>query len=387
MRRMNARLAPVLAVLLVLAACGSDPRQHHVDRDAEARAEQRAQQLASSGYHSTESASLSLAFQQWAVAGEPTPVTLAFPSFGNQLPLIVYLPGMGEGAQAGSRWRQAWARAGYAVLSAQPLEFDANAWGSDLARNADFKALSRAHQKPDLLPERLRHVRALLEEARRRAAAGDSMWTRVDFNTIAVAGYDLGTLSAAAVPGAKATLLLSPLPLDAATVASIEQPLLMIDSRHDNDLTGLITSPQDRVQSFASLPAGNKALLLLDDGSHALLSGNVGQEESEASSEPAPTRSRGQQGGQGGQGGGQGRHSRGMGGGGAGANAGANNAGGARPSPSSERSTTGKAQSQVIETVSIAFLDAHLRGRAQARQWLDHDAEPWLENLGDWQQH
>ena len=349
-----------------------------MDHDAEARAEQRAQQLASSGYHGTESATLSLAFQQWAVAGEPTPVTLAFPTFGGQLPLIVYLPGLGEGAQAGSRWRQAWARAGYAVLSAQPLEFDAGAWGSDLARNADFKALSRAHQKPELVPERLRHVRALLEEARRRAAAGDSMWSRVDFNNIAFAGFDIGTLSAIAVPGAKATLLLSPLPFDAATVAAVEQPLLMIDTRHDNDLTGLITSPQDRVQCFASLPNGSKALLLLDDGSHALLSGNVGQEEAEASSDPAPARSRGGQGG-------QGHRSRGMGGGGSGSNGGGNG-GGARPAPS-ERSTTGKAQSQVIETVSIAFLDAHLRGRAQARQWLDHDAGPWMQSLGDWQQH
>ena len=381
MRRMNARLAPILAVVALLAACASDPKGHHIDHDAEARAEQRAQQLASSGYHGTESATLSLAFQQWAVAGEPTPVTLAFPTFGSQLPLVVYLPGLGEGAQAGSRWRQAWARAGYAVLSAQPLEFDAGAWGSDLARNADFKALSRAHQKPELVPERLRHVRALLEEARRRAAAGDSLWTRVDFNNIAFVGYDIGTLSAVAVPGAKATLLLSPLPLDAATVAAVEQPLLMIDSRHDNDLTGLITSPQDRVQSFASLPAGNKALLLLDDGSHAMLSGNADLEEAQASSDPAPTRSRG---GQGGQGGGQGRHSRGMSGGGGN---GGGNGGGARPAPSSERVTAGKAQAQVIETVSIAFLDAHLRGRAQARQWLDHDAEPWMENLGDWQQH
>jgi len=38
---------------------------------------------------------------------------------------VVYLPGPGAGAQAGALWRQAWTRAGYAVLSLQPLDSDA----------------------------------------------------------------------------------------------------------------------------------------------------------------------------------------------------------------------------------------------------------------------
>jgi hypothetical protein len=337
----------------------------------EDQAEARAQALADSGYQPVESASLTLAFQQWAVAGEPMPVSLAFPGSGSHLPLIVYLPGLGETAQAGSRWRQAWARAGYAVLSAQPLEFDATAWSSDLARSADFKALARSHQRPELMAERLRHVQALLEEARQRGQAGDSLWSRVDFDNIAFAAYDLGSLAASAVPGARATLLLSPLPMDAATAAGITRPLLMIGSQRDDDLTGLIGSPRQRVQAFPGLPAGNKALLMLAGASHGLLSGDVGQESSEQSGEPA-TRARSQPGGLGG-----GRRSHGMGSGGKADDG---------PPASGTRGAPGREQAQAIETVSIAFLDAQMRGSAQARQWLDRDAAPWLNRLADWQQ-
>ena len=383
-----------LATALLLAACGGPPRHgEHVDRTPDAQAVQRAQALADSGYHARESSTLTLALQQWAVAGTAMPVSLAFPGQGTKLPLIVYVPGLGESAQAGSRWRQAWARAGYAVLSAQPLEFDASAWSSDLARGAEFKALAREHLKPELQPERMRHLQALLEEARRRALSGDSLWSRVDFDRIAFAGYDFGSLSAAA-PRSAATLLLSPLPLDAAAAAAMDRPLLMVGSQRDVDVIGAVAAPQDRVQAFDSLPPGNKALLMLDGASHALLSGNVGQEggdEDRAESAP-PARSRNGQGGQGGQGSG-GRRSRnggGMGGnnnnGGQAAGRDAGSYGGANASAGGRGSWAGLMQAQAVETLSIAFFDAHLRGSKEARQWLDRDAANWLGELGEWQQ-
>ncbi len=387
-RLLSPGLLPGLLTVLLLTACSSGPSRHdgHVDRTPDAQAVQRAQAMADSGYHSREQATLTLALQQWAVAGEAMPVSLAFPGQGSKLPLIVYVPGLGESPQAGSRWRQAWARAGYAVLSAQPLEFDATAWASDLARGAEFKALARAHLKPELQPERMRHLQALLEEARRRALSGDSLWQRVDFERIAFAGYDFGSLSAA-TPRAAATLLLSPLPLDEATAAGIERPLMMVGSHRDVDLLGAVAAPQDRVQAFDSLPPGGKALLMLDGASHGLLSGNVGQEmgdEDRAESAPAP-RSRGGQGGQGG-----GRHSRGagggMGGGQAGSGGGDAGAHGGGVRAEGRPSSAGLLQAQAVETISIAFFDAHLRGRAEARQWLDRDAANWLGELGEWQQ-
>ena len=389
-RMQHRHLLPGLFTVLLLTACSSGSSRHgeRVPPTPDAQAVQRAQALADSGYHAREpAATLTLALQQWAVAGESMPVSLAFPGYGTKLPLIVYVPGLGESPQAGSRWRQAWARAGYAVLSAQPLEFDATAWASDLARGAEFKALARAHLRPELQAERQRHLQALLEEARRRALGGDSLWQRVDFERIAFAGYDFGSLSAAA-PRAAATLLLSPLPLDEATAAGIERPLMMVGSHRDVDLLGAVAAPQDRVQSFASLPPGGKALLMLDGASHGLLSGNVGQElGDEDRAESAPAQQQRSRGGQGGQGG---RHSRGAGGGmgggqPGGAEAGSYGGGNNRPA-ASRPSSGGLMQAQAVETLSIAFFDAHLRGRAEARQWLDRDAANWLGELGEWQQ-
>ena len=41
---------------------------------------------------------------------------LALPDAGPPAPLVLYLPGLGEGASGGERWRHAWAAAGMAVL-------------------------------------------------------------------------------------------------------------------------------------------------------------------------------------------------------------------------------------------------------------------------------
>ena len=46
------------------------------------------------------------------------------------VPVVVYLPGLGQSAAAGATWRAAWASAGYAVLAVQPLDDDALAWTS-----------------------------------------------------------------------------------------------------------------------------------------------------------------------------------------------------------------------------------------------------------------
>jgi len=165
----------------------------------------------------------------------------------------------------------------------------------------------------------------------------------------------------------------------------------MVGSHRDVDLMGAVATPQDRVQAFDTLPPGNKALLMLDGASHALLSGNIGQEtadEDRTDSAPAP-RSRNGQGGQGGQGGG--RHSRGAGGGmgGSQGSSGTDPQGGRSSSSGrsgGQASAGGLMQAQAVETLSIAFFDAHLRGRKEARQWLDRDAANWLGELGEWQQ-
>ena len=369
------RLHFATLTLLALAGCANDPHQA-----ARQHAQERVEAMAVNGYRPDRDQSLTLAQQQWVVAGQVQPLALAFPGSGTKLPLIVYLPGLGEGAQAGARWRETWARAGYAVLSFQPLAFDADAWQSDLARNADFKALGHAHRAPELQSQRAKRLSAVLAEARRRAAAGDALWSRVDFDTVVMAGYDVGSLTAAEAAGpARALLLLSPLPLDSALGSQLTQPLLMIGSRRDDDLIGMVASPAERTQGFTKLPPGHKNLLLLESASHALLSGAAGQEDatdgSTAVATPQAARSSRGKGGSGG--GGSGMRHRGGGGAGHGRDGDAARGG---------FDTAARSQALAIATVSTAFLDAEVRGSRPAREWLDHEAAPWLRSLGQWQQ-
>jgi hypothetical protein len=370
-----ARTLLVLSLGLALLGCAGP--QHGAARgmaqQQQQQADARAAALASSGYQPAESASLTLGLQQWIVEGETLPVNLSFASSGRALPLIVYLPGLGETAQGGARWRQAWARAGYAVLSLQALDADARAWSSDLARAADFKGLARAHQQPALVRSRLQILDAALAEARRRAAAGDSLWSRVDFDRMAVAAYDLGSQAALAGSGRfRAALVLSPLVPSEDEIAALRGPLLAISSRRDGDPLGLLGSAAQRIQLFEQLPAGGKYLMNFGAATHAQLAGAVGHEEAELFGD--------------GMGGGRqqpsggGRRQRGGGGGQGGTGMHAQ-APGLQANPAG-----GQEAAVAIEGISIAFLDAHLRGSAAAQAWLRHDAQTWLQGLAEWRQ-
>ncbi|MCV2351167.1 hypothetical protein [Paucibacter sp. Y2R2-4] len=397
------RISGLLAAALLMGCAG--PRQGktaYAPQQDRAAAQQRAEALAAGGYSGAAQNSLTLSMQQWVVQGDHLPVSLAFPGSGQALPLLVYLPGLGESAQAGAHWRHAWARAGYAVLSLQALESDATAWSSPLARSAEFKALAQQHQAPELNAARLRVLQAALQEAQARARAGDSLWSRVNFENIAVAGYDLGSMTAlawadasmapamakpraqatpsSALPRPRALLLLSPLSeaacageaLAAGRHPGLGLPLLAVSSRRDTDPTGLIDNPAQRISFFAHLPAtGDKYLLLLNNSSHAALAGATGMEE--APSEPS--RGQGSSGGRGSRNaGGQGNHR-------GGAPGGANMAPVAAPPL---RDMGNQEAGVAIEHSSIAFLDAYLRGKPQAQGWLQDRPSVWLAGMAEW---
>ncbi|PTT92308.1 hypothetical protein DBR42_02215, partial [Pelomonas sp. HMWF004] len=77
-------------------------------------------------------------------------------------PVVVYLPGLGQGSDAGQRWAAAWAQAGYTVLAVQPLEADAAAWRSELSRTGEFRELGLLHYGDALRADRLAALRRLL---------------------------------------------------------------------------------------------------------------------------------------------------------------------------------------------------------------------------------
>ncbi len=385
MSRLCRHLLTLTLSALLLSACagprrpqqGQQPQQMHGPSQDAGAAEQRALALAARGYPGSIQTKppqpVDVVAQQWVVKGEPLPILLALPANEKaKLPLLVYLPGLGESAQAGAHWRYAWARAGYAVLSLQTLAADANAWSSDLARQADFKALALQHQQPGLLPARLRVLDGAIHEARQRAANDDGLWSRVDLDRIAVIGYDLGAATAlawAAGAGplesgqARAVILLSPSGLTP-PVLPPSFPVLVINSRRAADLTGLLDSAAERNRFFEQLPANaNKYLLLLNSPSHAALAGAAGMAESP--SEPS---------GRGGT-----RRSMGNAPGGGPSNA------VMREAPAPGLLDRGNQEAGVAAShISIAFLDAHLRAKSAASSWLHQSAAGWLAGLADW---
>jgi len=394
----------LISSLLLLSACAGGGREHgrgaSSRSDLEAANSARLNALKAWAYAAAEpSDTLNLALQQWTIRGEALPVSLAFPGRGQALPLLIYLPGLGETAQAGSVWRQAWAHAGYAVLSLQPLAGDATAWSSELARAADFKGLAREHRRADWQEQRLKTIEAAVGEAQARAAAGDSWWSRVDFNRLAVAGYELGARTAQALlqnqPQAghwRAAILLSP-ELAVADPAARSGPLLAISSLRDADPTGWLESAAQRTAVFDQLPALDQHYLLrFDKASHAALAGAAGDAflQTEAQLEPHANNGGGRTGG-----GTTGSASAGRRGRGGGMSGGGERRGGDNPQKQPNANANANANAaeslnayqetvQTVQYSSIAFLDAHVREQARARQWLLTQAPAPPQGLAIW---
>lgn len=179
----------------------------------------------------------------------------------------------------------------------------------------------------------------------------------LDWQHAAIAGYEIGaqaTLDLGADAGgwlSRAVIAISPPPMDAAAATP---PALLITSNSDGDALGLVTRPAERRRAFDSLRPGAGWLLSLPGISHAALAGTLAPEGWHAQDQ--------HRGREGGMGGGQ---QRGRMGGEQGGQGGHGPAGGAPRGPRSG-SATEAAQADLHEAMrlSVAFLDAQLRGAA-----------------------
>ena len=263
-------------------------------------------------------------------------------------PVIVYLPGLGQGSDAGQRWAAAWAQAGYTVLGVQPLEADAAAWRSELARTGEFRELGLLHYGEALRADRLDALRRLLPALRAAQPA-------LDWSHASLAGYETGAqtaLDARADAGWRAIIAISPPAMQAPAGGAAT---LLITSEIDQDPLGLLRRPTERRQAFDSMAPGSGWLLNLGAVSHAALAGTMAPEGFHVQDQhrgQAPV---------GGMGGGRGRG--GAGGEGGGMHGPQGPQGGGARGPRSG-SATEAAQSDVSDglRLSQAFLDAQQRG-------------------------
>ncbi len=221
------------------------------------------------------------------------PVLLRWPQ-GKPLGVVVHSHGLGGKKEGGDVWGQAWAGAGFLVVHLQHPGSDAAA-----LKKGGLSALREA-SKPEQLVARMQDVRFAVAQMRRLRSAkensGEGAWSGLPLEKLAITGHSFGArttlLSAGwqrngvngAEPLAKAFIAFSPalgqnpsIEQARKELASITKPMLICTGSLDGEIMGNGETPESRRMVFDALPAGKKALLLLDQADHFTFAGNQKQ--------------------------------------------------------------------------------------------------------------
>ncbi len=392
-------LKPMAAGLWLLAASGCsltgpDPSPAEVQ-------EQLDDFSARGGYSPKQDYTTASLRETWTHGRTPLDISFVAPEAPGGYPLIVYLPGLGEDAAAGSLWRQAWAKAGYAVLTVQPATAADALKASGPGKDADLHGIGRQYFSQAALESRLAQLDWALGEFRRLSRMPHSPYASADPTRLAVAGYELGSQTAAALAGEtikaqrpdfqglsfRAAIVLSPsTDLAAGNLAkrfsNIAMPLLAVTGSEDDDPYG-ISSPSLRPAIWRYAGGGDKYLLLLQNGTHKLLAGAaLDKARDEAESEAAAEGLFGGWMGSSPQGGDKLLPASQYGGG----QRPGGHSGGPPGEPRPYRSPEGRMPDfrhlAAVRDITTAFLDATVKADSAARQWLNQSANRWLGRSG-----
>lgn len=380
------RLCVVGVACALLAGCAPAPPKPDAARVS---------QFSGHGYASDERYGVSTTLATWTIGAEGYDVALTVPEKAGRFPLVIYLPGLGETRDAGTIWRNAWAQAGYAVLSIQALVEDAKGWSAPKARTGDFAALARVRYSAKFMSARFDALQTVWRELGRRQAAGEALPGRIDLTRVAIAGYDLGAYTAMALAGETvrdlpqltmafpvgAVIALSPYADFSGTTfaeryRSVRGPVLSLTTDIDADAIGMVTSPSVRKAPFEYMPAGDKFLMLLWGVPHFLLGGNDLTHEPVASIIDKPDSGSGARAPGGPETGNRSKSKLPETG----------RAGADRSAASVDTivaATTNAIGAAAISGVTTAFLDAYLKTDAVAQEWLEKDAARWLRETGE----
>jgi hypothetical protein len=150
----------LLLASALLSACASNPNDLHNPQHAIAA-------FAESSYQ-TQLHSLS---QGWAaafnVAEQQVEVSWLAPvQKHTAAPLVVFLPGLGEGARTGLQWRRAWAEAGYAVVSIQLVQYGRAVYSSSEAHVGIFHGIAQRAYADAAQKSRIAVVQQVLNQLR-----------------------------------------------------------------------------------------------------------------------------------------------------------------------------------------------------------------------------
>jgi len=374
-----------LAGALLLSGCGGGPPKARLEEQQQQR------EFAARGYAPSGEA-VTVQSLAWRLRGDDVRLSLALPAGAGDgsapRPVVLYLPGLGESEQAGLVWRRAWAAAGYAVLSLQPLDDDATAWSSDLARSAEFTELGRRHYADAQMRRRLARLDELLAEAQRLGRQGEAPWRALDWSRTAVAGYELGAQLAMALAGERqadgtvlalqtvrpvAAIVISPQLFatpDPARYRDVSMPVLGLTGPDDSDVLQLVRDLAWRQAPFAAMPPGRGWLLSANEVRHAAFGGNEPRPEDaererkriQAAEDQAQSQPQGRRGG--------GRGQRGQ--------EAPMRMAPVPPIPDYRQRHAQQLGLIAAQQVSIAFLDRELKRSEPARAWLAGPAQNWM---------
>jgi hypothetical protein len=312
----------------------------------------------------------------WQLDQKSVDVTWLAPVTQERVPLIIYLPGLGEPSTGGAEWRKVWAQSGYAVLSVQGHAYDQSIYSSRLALDGDFRAVAATHYTAATLRDRLATLQKVLTEVRARAAKGDAQLAAIDWNQVVIAGFDFGAQTAAAVAGAldagavsgvslqpKAVLLLSPYVEAGANrdiFARMTAPVLSMTGQDDEDPFNWVSSYHQREVLGDSVVAAGSVQLDLNKATHKTLSGtelfNKPVKKEKVENDSAEVSSKGY------------KHK--------------GKAGGGFQGPMESEPAPDPKQVAAIQVIGVAFLDSRVKHNAAATQWLQTGAQGWLGGAG-----
>lgn len=223
------------------------------------------------------------------------PVRIRWPAADSSaaLPVVLFSHGLGGTRDGGSVWGEAWARAGFVVVHLQHAGSDLAAVRASAGSFNDKAGLRAAAGAAQLLA-RLRDVGFVLDQIALRHAARQDRWGGVRPSAVGMSGHSFGAHTTLGMAGRRypgfdgiteprlaSFIAFSPtVPMQGDARRAFDRltrPLLSVTGTRDQDVVGNGATPDKRMAVFASLPAGDKAQLVLQDADHMTFSGQTGR--------------------------------------------------------------------------------------------------------------
>lgn len=206
-------------------------------------------------------------------------------------PVILFSHGLGGSREGGKRWGEHWATHGYVVIAMQNAGSDESLWKG--SAHPDRTRAMKSAISLNNAGLRVGDVRFVIDEAIRRALAGEVAFALADVKRIGMSGHSFGSQTTMAVSGQRVDNLGGQSGLDlritsaiafspnarnkrnlARQYGDIRIPVFSITGTADGSILGDGTRYQDRLLPFENMAPGGKYLAVFDAGDHMVFGGH-----------------------------------------------------------------------------------------------------------------